>query len=907
MRLTMNNINKNKTITFNRTMLTSCILACLANQTVYAAENTEQVERIEVTGSRIKRVDLEGAVPVTILKAEDLANAGFATVGDALRNSNLNAFGSWGGGANNSWSSQSTVQLKGASAQHTLTLLDGKRMAKSPVLDGGASNLNTIPMAAVERIEILTDGASAIYGTDAIAGVINVILKKDFQGIQFDGRADRPSAKGGDSSNFSFTGGLSSDKGSLVFTIEHYEEDPIMQADRPYTRPSVIPGGDAGDANDWANVSWTGRALTQGNAGGWAWQHPFEGDASCADIYGADFKGPLTDRNYDGDTLCGYDYTNAAASSSRSRRDNTLIHYTYNVTDDIRLTARAYWAKNETLDVSAPVPASISIPNGLPAYTTAQGIRLKELYPDPDAGMKFRFDNAGNRVAEMHDNVFDYMLALDGSTSAFDWDASISYNKYTNFVWGTGYLLDGAQNDLVGHWDEQANKFVGWDPRDPNSPLPGGIAANYDKRMVADYLEAAGGLSFDLYQFDAGTAAMYVGASYREESLDSKVDALAEAGLIVGGNGGSGGAGERDVVSTYAELVLPIIDKLEINLAGRYDKYSDFGSTFNPQISIRYNPLDNVLLRSSWGTGFRAPTLSDLNKAQTEGFSKLTNYIACHEAGTDIDSCGLKQEAATRTGGNKTLDAEESDTYNIGMSWDINDNFSITMDYWALETEGLIDSIDSSEILQTQAKLNQAADLAGTARQDISTIYPGAEISLLPNGRLNYVVAPVLNIGKSERQGLDVSFTGNFDTEFGDFSAKVNVSKYLKYKYSYVEDGETNISEDIAGRKNTPDVRINFSLDYTLGEHSVHYFANYIGAQETWDYTDETNTKLFEIDAYTSHNLNYNLNLPWQNSVSLGVTNLTDEEPKFDKFNAFSTSLYSIRGRTFYMSFQQRF
>lgn len=124
---------------------------------------------------------MEGATPITTITADELAKSGFATVGDALRSSNLNAFGSWGGGSNNGWGSQATVQLKGASAFNTLTLLDGKRMAKSPVLDGGAANINTIPMAAVERIEILTDGASAIYGTDAIAGVVNIILKKDFE------------------------------------------------------------------------------------------------------------------------------------------------------------------------------------------------------------------------------------------------------------------------------------------------------------------------------------------------------------------------------------------------------------------------------------------------------------------------------------------------------------------------------------------------------------------------------------------------------------------------------------------------------------------------------------------------------------------------------------------------------
>ena len=189
----------------------------------YAVEQNEEgeIERVEVTGSRLKRVDMEGATPVTTITADDMIAAGFNTVGDALRASNLNSFGSYGGSANNSWSSQATIQLKGAGIGHTLILLDGKRMAKSPVLGGNAANINTIPPAAVERVEILSDGASAVYGTDAVAGVVNVILKKDFEGLEFKARAERPEAEGGDSKNFSFSGGLDSDMGSLVFTVEH--------------------------------------------------------------------------------------------------------------------------------------------------------------------------------------------------------------------------------------------------------------------------------------------------------------------------------------------------------------------------------------------------------------------------------------------------------------------------------------------------------------------------------------------------------------------------------------------------------------------------------------------------------------------------------------------------------------
>ncbi|OUS32641.1 hypothetical protein A9Q98_01195 [Thalassotalea sp. 42_200_T64] len=252
-----------------------------------------------------------------------------------------------------------------------------------------------------------------------------------------------------------------------------------------------------------------------------------------------------------------------------------------------------------------------------------------------------------------------------------------STNDYVNFTWGTRYLLDGAQNGLVGSRDQDADKFVGWDPRDPNSALPGGATANYDKRMTADYLDFSGGFSFDVIELPGGDLGMYVDAAYREETLDWQVDALAGAGLIIGGNGGAGGIGEREVSSAYFEMVVPVMDNLEVNLAGRYDDYSDFGGTFNPQVSIRYNPIESLMLRASYGEGFRAPTLSDFNQGISEGYDDLTNYVKCYEDGDDIDSCAVREEAPTRTGGNKDLDPEESETMNLGLVWDITDNIGL--------------------------------------------------------------------------------------------------------------------------------------------------------------------------------------------------------------------------------------
>ncbi len=873
---------------------------------VYAIENDEDiVERIEVTGSRLKRVDMEGASPVTTITAEDMATAGFSTVGDALRASTLNSFGSYGGTSNNSWSSQATIQLKGADASHTLTLLDGKRMAKSPVLGGGATNINTIPTAAVERIEILSDGASAIYGTDAIAGVINIILKKDFEGVEVKLRAEEPQADGGgDNHSASFTGGLTSDKGNLMFTIEHFKKSGITFAERPYTAAHVKDGQDPSDYRSWIGLSQTGRTIDMGPNGGWEYQTPFtNSDLDCADVYGDNFTGPLNDSKYAGETSCAYDYTKAAYNDVDQERTSTLLNYSYHISDDIELTARAYWASNTTTDVSAPIPGYISFPQAMPGYTTAEGLDLRAV---PEGGaMLYRFDTAGNRVRESTDNIYDFLVGLDGTTDSFDWNASVSYNKYDVFKWGTGYQLKGATTDLVGAWDDDTNSFEGWDPRDPNSEMPGGATANSDARLTSSALEVDGGLSFELFELAGGSTGLYVGASYREEKLDSQVDALDEAGLIAGGSGGAGGSGERDVKAVFMEMAFPILDNLELNLAARYDDYSDFGGTFNPQISVRYNVLEPLLIRASWGTGFRAPTLEDLNQSTSVGYNDVTNYLKCYEDGLGIDGCDIQDNVPVSIGRNENLGPEESESYNVGMVWDITDNFNMSVDYWSLETEGLIGSLNDSEITRTQAELWQAADDAGEPRPDVSVIYPGTSVSQNGGGKLTSMTNVLQNIGLSERQGVDTKFASLFETEVGDFKLGLAWSHYIKYTDSSPEGGVQTVSRNWSSTEGYPDDRVNFTANYLVGDHSIFYQADYVDHQSTTD--DNEDGSSYQIDSIVYHTLSYSYNMPWNNTLSAGINNLTDEDPKFDASGDYDGSIYDIIGRTYWVSFTQTF
>lgn len=207
---------------------------------VFAADEqaADKVERIEVTGSRIKRSDLEGASPVTTITADDMKVEGNFTVADALRNSNLNSFGSFSERSGSSAQSQATINLRGAGSSRTLVLIDGKRFPGSPTLGGSSANLNAIPMAAVERIEILTDGASSTYGSDAIAGVVNIIMKKNFQGIEFNvGGGSRDRDGGLTSKEFSVVAGYEMDKGNITFAFDHQDRKGIADGDRAFSAP----------------------------------------------------------------------------------------------------------------------------------------------------------------------------------------------------------------------------------------------------------------------------------------------------------------------------------------------------------------------------------------------------------------------------------------------------------------------------------------------------------------------------------------------------------------------------------------------------------------------------------------------------------------------------------------------
>ncbi len=924
----MNTSKKNVTASALRTplaALVSAIALCLPGVGVAAepaaadaGKEAGKEERVEITGSRIKRVDLEGASPIIAITAEDLARSGATTVAEALRGSELNSFGSWGGGSNNGWGSQATVDLKGLGIDRSLVLLNGRRMVKSPVVGGGAANINLLPITAIERIEIMSDGASAIYGTDAIAGVVNIILRDDFDGMEVSASTSKPTRDGGEYNRYSISGGSVSDKSRSIFVYEHDEFSTLFQRDRDYTRNRRADNEAGPDTyQGWTGISASGRTIVRASDGSWAYVPMVTAatgrdNSNLCDVYNINgetsfFAARLEDANYPGEFVCGYDYTNRAAISAGQTRDTLFYSLERDINEDWTASVQTYFGRSVTDDISAPTPASFTFRNNLPSYTTAQGVTVTEVFAG-DQGA-FRLNTLGDRVAEHNDSVLNISFGLQGHTGDFEWDFSAQHNRYNRFVFGTGYALVSAIESKIGRWDAQRNVFVGWDPRDPHSPIPGGIKANYDKKDEGVLNEVFAGVAFDIMELPSGPLAAYVGTSYQQEKFLSEVDGLAEAGVISGGNAGAGGIADRDASAAFVEFSAPVLDSVELNFALRHDDYSDFGTTTNPKFAATWRPTGEMLVRASWGTGFRAPTLLEINRKGQQSFDAVRDYVRCAGLTGQIQTCASNTLENIVTG-NKNLKAETSESWNIGYVFS-RDAFSFTVDYWNANLEDTIVELSGSDIVYRQYLLDAAAsgfgaDYVAGAGVDIATVLPGARIVRAdpanPTSRIINVYRPSVNAGELEQRGLSASFDYKLVTSAGDVKFHAGWSRMLSRRETL--SSGAGISDDYIGDLGWPKDRVSLAVSYVLGEHDLTLHGRYIAGQENTTEDENGATVVTnKVSDSTLWNMTYQWQTPWNVKLGLGVRNLTDEDPAFDKTgSAYNGGLYYDHqfGRTYF-------
>ncbi|HCG8574821.1 TonB-dependent receptor [Vibrio parahaemolyticus] len=848
--------------------------AAVAPLTAQAEEQqVEKLQKMKVTGSRLTRASMEGSTPVAVIGRAEIERAGDVSIADVLRKSSFNSFGSYSESSGSSWQSQATMSLRGLGSSRTLVLINGKRLPGSATMGGGAANINVIPSAIVERVEVMADGGSAVYGSDAVAGVVNIILKEEFDGINVNVGSGIPSQDGGDEGNVALVMGTSGEKGNIMFSFEHDSKDEIYQRDRDY-----LSSTNTGSANyfDMSGVSIFGRNVY--HDGELKALKGYDTNASCDPSKG--FVG-LT--NYPGlGDICGYDYTSEAAQTASLERNTVFMNGNIFLSDDTTFNAQMLLSRNESFGRFAPAAGSFDVdPNtsGGADFFAENGLDTTK----GPASVYYRFNNVGTRDTTVKDFQADFKAGLDGTlyTDSFGeviWEAGYHLNFSNSNEVGTGYVFGSAASNLV-----ESGQFVNGEfSADATNQLSAGTSRESQMEMH----QFSGGLQFDLAEVGDITIPLYVGAEFTTYDYFDKYDPQSEAGNIIGSAGNSAG-GDRETYAFYAESMIAFTDELEMNIAARYDHYSDFGDEISPKVSFRYQPLDNLMFRAGAGMGFRAPTLSDLYAADSYSSDFAKDYSYCSANGIAYADCPETQYDVTRTA-NEDLEAETSVSFNFGVSYSPIDDLDVTVDYYNI-------SIDDMITLNTLQSMIDEERSSGVSNPNIIRD---------ANGRIIEATAGLQNLGTLDTSGIDLKVGYSYDFDFATVRYDFMGSYVLDYSTPEYVGGPVN---NQVGRNGLPEYRFNTGVGLNfLEDHDIYLSADHI-ADQAQDVDDNYN-KIGHISSQTTWNIAYNYLAPWDAKFTAGVRNLTDEDPAFESDGVtYNSDLYSIQGRVYFLKYSQNF
>lgn len=856
---------------FQRTKISVGVLLAIGGGLLLAGlpAQAQQTERVEVTGSRIKRADSEGALPVTVISRAELEASGAVTVAELVRNTTFSTSGQFRPQSGSSAQAWAGVNLRGLGSNRTLVLIDGRRVAKAPNV-GDSADMNSIPMAAVERIEILTDGASAIYGSDAIGGVVNVIMRKDFEGVHIMYGVTSPSVVGGDRDEASVLMGFNNEKGRVVAGVSHTKRDITFVRNAPW-------GYEQG-ASSYSNAMYN--AFPDG-AGGYLFApsgSSFLGNAGSCDFAEKGFFVQT------GTGRCRYDFNLVAADEAATSADSLFARGELKLNNDWSTYLNASVTRNTSFGRYAPVPDSILITPGSAfdlahTKTVATGGTWT---PGSPYYLAHRFAAAGNRDTSTDGNLYDVSLGLQGSVAGFDVDVGARRTISKIVETGRGFIVKGLATTAINNGTYNVdNPFLN------SETVLKSITHTTGRDSIFSSNEVYASASKGLFKMDGGMATLYLGAETRTENYADIYDSLSEAGEVLGSSGSSA-AGNRKVDAVTAEMLFPISKQLEATVAGRHEQYSDYGGDFSPKASLRYRPSKELTLRASVGRGFRAPSLPELNGKPAYSADTVVDPRHCLADGgfTPAECTSEEFQINGLHISNPGLKSEKSKQWSFGGVWDITPEFSIKADYWNTQINNVISSITAQEIVDRD---NGDSNLA---------IPAGLSIKRDPaSGAILQVISGTANEGVRQYSGIDLNVLFQHKLGgFGKFRHELNVAQRLEAKSN---------GTDFNGTFGEPKMRATLSNNWNMDAFDVTWNVNFIdknGSQDDGNYTGP----------YTTHDLQLNWKPPVKGmKLTVGVVNLFEKFPElvgspYDQ-KAFNYYLYDAYGRQAYVRFEQKF
>jgi len=884
----------------------------------------EPVARVVVTGSQIKRIDGETALPVQILKRADIDRIGASTTEELVKQlSSLSSAGSSTTAANASGyggGNIATVSLRGLGSARTLVLVNGRRVA---VYGGGSAgsagssvDINSIPLSAIERVEVLKDGASAVYGSDAIAGVVNFILRKDFDGIELTGTYGQPSQGGAGkdkkASLFAGWGKMGDDGYNVTFGINLQETNAILGADRAFANRLNVA-----ERNDLtSSISFPANVLI-----GSALRNPQLPNCGPVSV-----MSPFTP------TRCSFDNSQYASIQPYSQKANVLSNGRLALTPNAEAYYEASYTSNVSRSSTQPVPLAYNAITTatnpyVPAFKalTAQYGNLglggfillptSPYYPTAFAAsngvagqplrLNYRDVIDGARSTEDDSKNARLLVGVRGTWSGWDLDSAALYNEsrvnedllsgYAQYSKTLPIFNSGVINPFGDTTDQSAIDAV-------RAAQFRGTAFSSKTSMASVDLKG----SRELFSLANGTVALALGAELRREKFEYNPSVAIQTGDIAGlGGNAFPVTGARTVASTYAELSAPLARKLDLDVAARYDRYQGVGSTVNPKASIRWQPTDTFLLRSSVGTGFRAPSLTDLYTPQATSITAngTRDPLRCPNLATGAATdCSF--QFTTLTGGNPNLQPEKSLSYTLGVLIEPVKELSISVDAFRVNLKNaiVVGGLSSTYFLATAARANQYASFIQRGAPDGNASGVGPIISILQTNT---------NLFKTQLAGVDIDAKYGWRLASGNrITARISGTYLGKYDVQGADGNYTSSLDQALNASGGVVLRWkhNATIGYEMGKLGASLSQNYQKA-----YTDALSSLAAagstprRVDAYQTFDAQLTYSGWKSTKLTVGVKNLFDRDPPYTNLTSnflggYDVSYSDPRGRFVYVT-----
>ena len=878
-----------RVVTATSVLLSALAIAPNAVSQDQTEQSSAQLGRFTVTGSHITRLDLEGITPVQTISRDDIERTGVMTVGELLTQLPMDNGGTFNDQANNTFAAGGTsVSFRGLGANTVLVLINGRRATNYGFANRFATfvsfvDLNSIPLGIVERVEILKDGASAIYGSDAIAGVINVILRDDVDGIEVDMRAGQSTDPGADEIAVNAVFGASNARSSATLMGSYTSRDKMFLRDRELSQSA-----DFSPLGGFDFLSY--RAANDVDF------FPLPGDGcdvrpnTITDIFGT----------------CAYNY-NAVESIPGAQRTSFTGLFTHDLGGDLEFRAEIGFMNAISDNVVGP--PTIDDNDDLLAPSTnpwnVGGIDYFDFW--------YRLEDVGARTSEVETDNVRAVFELSGSVfdGEWDWQVGTVYNRavtidnqdnYANKILMQQALANGI--DVNGDGSITMNEYYNiWTPvSNPIDPaLTAALRARPFRRAETELKAFDGNISGPIADLPAGTMSLAVGFEYRDERLVDRSDAASEANLILG-SGGVSSQGSRSQSSIYGELSIPITDTFEAQVAARYEDYDGFGSQTNPKLAAMWRPNDWMLVRGSWGEGFRAPSLAELFLGLSVSFQNYVDQTRCPVTLTIFD-CVLDKQLDTT--GNALLNPETSESFSLGVVIEVPmvDNLTVALDYWSFDHENLISDIDVNEIMDREADCFNGLPTCDMELASLVTRTDPTPVDLLFGlpGTISTVRSPFLNLSEQSTDGFDLEVNYVLETStWGTFTFNSYITYVNDFDFALLP---TDPLEKIVGQYLQPEMRANSDVTWEYGDYRVGVFNRHIGRHDQQeDFAFFNDQEGARISSHTEWDLRFDYSGFDMLTLTVGVENVANEDIPLDWFETlgYSTALYNNRGRFFY-------